>query len=173
MPGLREGEGVVNEDSGLTVDGHCLAPYGGYGMEVERIFDGDGVHSTTLALLIRGGQRAEPGLTWVTENRSSLQLGFHRRPAGHVVAPHVHHERVGLDGLPQEFLLVQRGRMRVDFYTDERQFVCSRHLGAGDCLLLVSGGHAFEMLEETELLEVKSGPYVGQAADKTRFEVKR
>ena len=44
----------------------------------------------------------------------------------------------------------------------------SRVLGAGDVILLIAGGHGFEVLEELNMIEVKQGPYVGDA-DKTRF----
>jgi len=45
----------------------------------------------------------------------------------------------------------------------------SKILNKGDVILLVNGGHGFEMLEKTEMIEVKQGPYVGDK-DKTRFE---
>jgi hypothetical protein len=45
----------------------------------------------------------------------------------------------------------------------------SRILSAGDVILLAFGGHGFEMLEPTEIIEVKQGPYAGDQ-DKTRFE---
>lgn len=38
-----------------------------------------------------------------------------------------------------------------------------------DAILLIQGGHGFEVLEEVERIEVKQGPYVGEE-DKTRFE---
>ena len=38
----------------------------------------------------------------------------------------------------------------------------------GDFLLLVSGGHSFEFIEKSEIIEVKQGPYVGNL-DKERF----
>lgn len=41
-------------------------------------------------------------------------------------------------------------------------------LEAGDTILLVSGGHGFTVLEEVEMIEVKQGPYSGEA-DKKRF----
>jgi hypothetical protein len=47
--------------------------------------------------------------------------------------------------------------------------VDSRVLLTGDVILLAGGGHGFEMLEETEIIEVKQGPYDGDK-DKTRFE---
>jgi hypothetical protein len=36
-------------------------------------------------------------------------------------------------------------------------------------ILLASGGHGFTMLEPTEIIEVKQGPYAG-TEDKERFE---
>ena len=45
----------------------------------------------------------------------------------------------------------------------------SRVLGPGDVIILMSGGHGFEVLEDLNMVEVKQGPYVGDA-DKTRFE---
>jgi len=47
----------------------------------------------------------------------------------------------------------------------------SRVIMAGDVILLASGGHGFTMLEPTEMIEVKQGPYVGES-DKTRFQSK-
>ena len=44
----------------------------------------------------------------------------------------------------------------------------SRVLGPGDVILLISGGHGFEVLEELNMVEVKQGPYAGET-DKTRF----
>ena len=35
-------------------------------------------------------------------------------------------------------------------------------------ILLATGGHGFEVLEEIEMVEVKQGPYAGDQ-DKTRF----
>ncbi len=57
----------------------------------------------------------------------------------------------------------------MDFYNDEQQYLESRVLEAGDVILLVTGGHGFEVLEEVEMIEVKQGHYVGER-DKTRFE---
>jgi hypothetical protein len=66
-------------------------------------------------------------------------------------------------------MFLRRGRLRVDFYTDQRSYLFSRELGAGDVILLVKGGHGFEVLEEVEMFEVKQGPYAGEQ-DKVRFQ---
>ena len=61
------------------------------------------------------------------------------------------------------------GRLRVDFYSEEERYIESTILEKGDVILLIYGGHGFEMLEPTEIIEVKQGPYAGDQ-DKTRFE---
>jgi mannose-6-phosphate isomerase-like protein (cupin superfamily) len=68
----------------------------------------------------------------------------------------------------KEVLFVKSGRLRVDFYDDDRVYLESTVLEAGDIILLAQGGHGFTMLEPTEIVEVKQGPYVGEQ-DKTRF----
>ena len=57
----------------------------------------------------------------------------------------------------------------VNFYDEKKQYLDSRILKTGDVILLVSGGHDFLMLEDTEMIEVKQGPYAGED-DKECFE---
>jgi len=57
----------------------------------------------------------------------------------------------------------------VDFYDNEKNYLESRILVSGDVILLAFGGHGFEMMEDSEIIEVKQGPYAGEA-DKTRFD---
>jgi hypothetical protein len=59
--------------------------------------------------------------------------------------------------------------VRVDFYDEDKNYLKSTILESGDVILLAYGGHGFEMLEDTEMIEVKQGPYAGEM-DKTRFE---
>ena len=63
----------------------------------------------------------------------------------------------------------QIGKVRVDFYDDVQNYLESHILKQGDVILLAYGGHGFEMLEPSEMIEVKQGPYAGDG-DKTRFE---
>ena len=92
-----------------------------------------------------------------------------RYPKGHVIQPHVHNPVSRAVHFTQEALFLRRGRLRVDFYSDEGAYLESRELQAGDVILLIRGGHGFEVLEEIEMVEVKQGPYVGDA-DKTRIK---
>ena len=107
--------------------------------------------------------------SFFTGEEASFQAGFVVYPAGGVIVPHVHLPVVRAVAGTSEMLLVRKGRCIVDIYGEDRALVASRELGAGDLVLLVGGGHGFRMLEDTVLLEVKQGPYSGQA-EKERFD---
>ena len=111
------------------------------------------------AVIIRAGQ-APPGVHFFTPDDNSLQVGQQMRPKGTVIAPHAHCEvKTGRTGFLQEVLHIQQGRLKTIFYTNEGQRLTERVLEAGDTILQVQGGHGFEVLEDTQMLEVKMGPY--------------
>jgi mannose-6-phosphate isomerase-like protein (cupin superfamily) len=130
---------------------------------IERI-SSDG---TWLAIIVRS-EYQERGIHFFTEDRFSQQLAFMRHPAGRLIQPHVHNPVPREVQFTQEALFIRNGRLRVDFYDTEQRYLESRILGPGDVILLIQGGHGFEVLEEVEMIEVKQGPYVGER-DKTRF----
>ena len=123
---------------------------------------------TLLAIILRSAYR-EPGIHFFTPNTFSQQLGFMRHPVGKIIDPHVHNHICREITYTQEVLFIRRGRLRVDFYSSDRDYLRSYVLEGGDVVLLASGGHGFEVLEEVEMIEVKQGPYTGDA-DKTRFD---
>jgi phage gp45-like len=67
-------------------------------------------------------------------------------------------------------LYIKSGKVRIDFYDDHQKHLESRILKAGDVILLAHGGHGIKMIEESEIIEVKQGPYTGEQ-DKTRFDI--
>jgi len=126
-------------------------------------FDGQ-----VAAIIVRNEFRPD-GIQFVTPDDFSQQLGYMRRPSGYQIQPHIHLHVDRKATLTQEVLYVRRGRVRVDFYREDESYVDSREIATGDVILLSRGGHGFEMLEETELIEVKQGPYLD---DKRRFTPK-
>jgi mannose-6-phosphate isomerase-like protein (cupin superfamily) len=120
-----------------------------------------------LAIIVRAGYD-KPGISFFTPDDLSQQLAYMRHPAGKAIAPHVHNPAPREVHYTQEVLFIKRGRLRVDFYDSRQHYLHSRALGAGDVILLATGGHGFEVLEELEMIEVKQGPYAGDG-DKTRF----
>lgn len=112
---------------------------------------------------------SEHGVHFFTPDSFSQQLAYMYHSTGKVILPHVHNHVAREVSFTQEVLIIKRGRLRVDFYDDKRNYLESRILSAGDIILLASGGHGFQVLEELEMLEVKQGPYAGEA-DKERFD---
>ena len=125
------------------------------------------VADRTLAIILRHTYKSE-GIKFFTPDDFSQQLAYMNRPAGYVVQPHVHNAVRREVQYTKEVLFVKSGRVRVDFYDDDQSYLKSTILEAGDVILLAYGGHGFEMLEATEMIEVKQGPYAGEQ-DKTRF----
>ncbi len=121
-----------------------------------------------LAVIIRSSYQKE-GIEFLTGGDSYQQLGYMNRPKGYIIEPHVHNKVRRDVYLTQEVLYIKSGKVRVDFYSNERSYAESRELSVGDVILLAQGGHGIEMLEAAEIIEVKQGPYIGEA-DKVRFE---
>ncbi len=121
-----------------------------------------------LAIILRASYIAE-GISFFTPDSFSQQLGYMKRPNGYSIPPHVHNSVPREVQFTQETLFIKSGKVRVDFYNDNKQYLESHILNQGDVILLATGGHGFEMLEESEMIEVKQGPYAGDQ-DKTRFD---
>lgn len=122
-----------------------------------------------LATILRHSFRTE-GITFVTPDDYSQQLGFMRRPAGYFIPAHSHNPVDRTVSRTQEVLFVRSGRLRVDLFDHESNHIATRVLGPLDVILLSAGGHCFQVLEVADVIEVKQGPFIGEA-DKTRFFV--
>ena len=135
------------------------------GSKIEQIYQKEKL----LAIIIFSDFK-EPGIHFFTPDEFSQQLAFMKHPAGKKISPHVHNSLAREVHFTKEVLFIRKGKLRVDFFDDDKTYLKSRVLQTGDVILLSEGGHGFEMLEETEMVEVKQGPYAGDA-DKTRFEM--
>ena len=121
-----------------------------------------------LAIILRTSFKKE-GIDFFTPTDFSQQLGYMNRPKGYKIQPHIHQKIERTIQYTQEVLFIKKGIVRVDFYKNDKTYLNSKFLFIGDVILLSSGGHGFEMLEDSEIIEVKQGPFAG-TIDKTRFE---
>lgn len=126
-------------------------------------------HHNTLLAIIVSHRFQEQGIHFFTPNELSQQLAYMNYRKGKVIPAHVHNPVHRDVFFTQEVLILKKGILRVDFYTDGQDYLESKVLRAGDVILLVTGGHGFEILEDVEMIEVKQGPYLGDQ-DKTRFD---
>ena len=133
-------------------------------MHIERIV----VKDQILALILRHDFNKD-GIHFFTPGDFSQQLAYMKRPEGYSIDPHIHNAVPRNIEWTQEVLFIKSGKVRVDFYDHQRAYLESSILLPGDVILLAHGGHGFMMLEESEIIEVKQGPYAGEQ-DKVRFQ---
>ena len=120
-----------------------------------------------IALVVRD-KYEEPGIHFFTPANFSQQLAAMTHPEGHKISAHVHNLLVRQVLYTQEVLIIKKGKVKVNLYSSNHEFIDEKILESGDVILLCGGGHSLEMLEETSMIEVKQGPYAGEN-DKTIF----
>lgn len=126
-------------------------------------------HGDQMLAIILPAEYDEPGIQFFTPDEYSQQLAHMKHPAGKEIQPHVHNPVPREVEFTQEVLFIKKGKLRVDFYDNDQNYLESYILKTGDTILLATGGHGFEVLEDLKMIEVKQGPYAGEA-DKTRFQ---
>jgi len=109
------------------------------------------------------------GIHFFTDGKQNLEMAYMKHPSGHIIKPHKHLQIKRVTKNTQEILFVKSGKVKVDFYYNEKTFVKSKELNGGDWLILFAGGHGFEILKPAILYEIKQGPYAGDQ-DKFRFD---
>jgi len=121
-----------------------------------------------LAIIIRGSYSKE-GIEFFTPEHFSQQLGYMKRPKGYAVEPHIHNIIPREVSFTQEVLFIKSGKVRIDFYDNNKKYRESRVLESSDIILFADSGHGLVMLEKCEIIEVKQGPYL-EVEDKIKFE---
>lgn len=123
----------------------------------------------TYAILIRASH-TEDGINYVSPEDYPQQLGYMKWPEGHCIEAHEHKLRDRQIERTQETIFVRSGRVNVKVFDDKKSLIEEVVITSGDVILFAAGGHSFKMLEETEMVAVKQGPYLGVKEDKTRFK---
>ena len=121
-----------------------------------------------ISIIIRSQYKTD-GIKFFTPDDFSQQLAYMNREKAYVIPPHIHNKVERKVSLTQEVLYIKSGKVRVDYYDENKVYFESRILNTGDVALFSSGGHGFTMIEESEIIEVKQGPYSGDQ-DKSRFK---
>jgi hypothetical protein len=120
------------------------------------------------SIVMRSNYHTET-ISFFTPDSFSQQLGYLPHKKGNIIKPHKHKINRREILYTQEVLFIKKGKVKVNFYKDETNFIGSETVKEGDIILLCGGGHGFEVLEDAIMIEVKQGPYMG-LDDKMKFE---
>jgi hypothetical protein len=125
---------------------------------------------TAYALIVRANAASSEKYNFLTNSQQPLQLGMNFYQRGDDIKAHYHLPRQIETRQIQEFVLIGSGRALLKLFDPaDLSEVANRQLEAGDMVLLLAGGHSFEIQEDTKIIEVKQGPYDGKSKDKVVF----
>lgn len=122
-----------------------------------------------IAIIIRADHTCKK-TAFFSPHGFSQQLGYIVYKKNGIIKAHCHKKVKKKITLTQEVLFIKKGKLAVNFYTPAKKYMSSRTLKKGDIIFLCSGSHGFKMLADTEIIEVKQGPYSGVEDDKEHFE---
>jgi len=123
-----------------------------------------------LARHIPASEAWGEGLKFFSPDSDYIQVGSWGYPAGKELLAHSHNEAHRDVAWTQEVLYIRRGRLRARVYTPDDQLLTTLEAGEGDVLVLLRGGHGYDILEDgTQVLEIKNGPYLGPDVDRRRL----
>jgi len=122
-----------------------------------------------IAIVVKSDFKKD-GVNFVSKHDFLLQLGISSYKKGDTIKPHFHIEKEITINKIQEVVHIENGRTIVNLYDLNGKKFKSVELLSGDTIFFVDGGHGFEMLEDTKIIEVKQGPYFGKDKDKRMIE---
>jgi mannose-6-phosphate isomerase-like protein (cupin superfamily) len=122
-----------------------------------------------LAIIVKKKHIQKEGTEFLTSSSSTQQIGCIAHKAGTVIDAHVHNQVKREVFYTHETLIIKSGKVRVDFYDDDKNYFLSTEIEEGDVILFTEGGHGFKYLQDTQLIEIKQGPYL-EHDDKVRFK---
>ena len=111
-------------------------------------------NSLLLGMIIRASE-GKNGVNFLTPDDFQQQIGILKLKSGHRFQPHIHNKIRREIFYTYETLVIRKGKLRVDFYDSEQNYLFSDVVTEGDILMLAEGGHGFKVLEEVDFVEIK------------------
>lgn len=124
--------------------------------------------SKLLHIIVRK-EDLKPGRIEVVPEDHFIQCAILNMEKGKTFKPHKHiwKERTR-NIIAQESWIVIQGSVRCVFFDIDDKVIAEPILQPGDASFTLEGGHTYKILEDNTLVyEYKTGPYEGQALDKT------
>ena len=129
--------------------------------------DGDIV----LARYIPADSAWEGGLSFFSEDEDYIQVGTWGYDSPKELLAHTHNEVHRDVAWTQEVIFIKKGSIRAEIYNLSNKRIKDIVCNAGDIIILLRGAHGYHILEDdTQVLEVKNGPYVGAELDRVRLK---
>jgi hypothetical protein len=109
------------------------------------------------------------GVNFLTPPDLTHQIGSLNHKKNHTIIPHLKIKKKGKVNHTSEVLIIQKGKLRLDIYSNKKKYLFSKIIKKDDILIIIKGGRGFKVLEPCSIIEVKQGPY-NKMQDKIRFD---
>ena len=112
-----------------------------------------------------------PGLNFFSKDEEFIQIGvWGHYEKGKELKAHIHNTVERVVNRTYEILYVMKGAILAEIYDLEENKIEVLTVNQGEMLVLLESGHGYTILEEdTTVLEVKNGPYLGAEVDRRRI----
>lgn len=123
-----------------------------------------------LARYIPASIAWKEGLSFFSDDNDFIQVGTWGYDSPKELLAHTHNEAIRKVSWTQEVIFIKQGKIQSVIYDLNRNKVKEIICSQGDIIILLRGGHGYHILEDnTQVLEVKNGPYVGAEKDRVRL----
>ena len=126
-------------------------------------------NGVVLARYIPASSAWENGLSFFSDDEDYIQVGTWGYDKPKELMAHTHNEVHRDVAWTQEVIFVKKGSIKAEIYDLSNKKVQDIICNVGDIIVLLRGAHGYHILEDdTQVLEVKNGPYVGAELDRVR-----
>lgn len=110
------------------------------------------------------------GLNFFSEDKEYIQAGIWNYQKEKELLAHIHNKVERKVDKTYEVLYIISGKLEATIYNLEGIKIEVLEVNAGEILILLESGHGYRILEDnTKVLEVKNGPYLGADIDRYRI----
>ena len=128
-------------------------------------------NGVVLARYIPASSAWENGLSFFSDDEDYIQVGTWGYDKPKELLAHTHNEVHRDVAWTQEVIFVKKGSIKAEIYDLSNKKVQDIICNVGDTIVLLRGAHGYHILEDdTQVLEVKNGPYVGAELDRVRIK---
>ena len=113
-------------------------------------------------------EKYKPGKNFLTSHNSEFQAGTFNLVKGEKILNHVHLQQKRRIVKTSEAITVLAGKIKVNFYSEEKEYITSVLVTSGETIILINGGHGIDIIEDSKFIEIKQGPFF-EKLDKSLF----
>ena len=110
------------------------------------------------------------GLCFYSNDEDFIQVGTWNYKKGRYLAAHNHNIIERKINRTNEVIIILDGKLKIDIYDENDEKIAELEAKKNDLLIMINGGHGYRILEDnTKVIEIKNGPYLGAEKDRRRL----